>query len=69
MPANSIRIASASEGTMIRWLANRGQTSRLYILGPCVYIAECDGRSYEATTALKALRKLCREVKKQDGKA
>lgn len=71
MPANSIRIASASTDSLMKWLAKNGNTPIL-IGGINDYTAKAWAPGHIQVTAsspVAALRKLCREVKKQEGKA
>ena len=76
MPANSIRIASASEGTLLKWLKGlRVYTEisvKLNMHEGEPWIATAWDRYHDTgfiqggKTPLAALRKLCREVRKQE---
>lgn len=69
MPANTIRIASASTDTMLKWLEEFRVRLWANSLGDW-FASTGDGMLLTtAKTPVAALRKLCREVKKQEGKA
>ena len=69
MPANSIRIASASEGTMLKWLRSAGYRPLVCANYETGWRALAGALFAEGPTPVAALRKLCREVVKQEGKA
>lgn len=70
MPANStIRIASASTDTMLKWLRSIGYRPLVCANYETGWRALAGALYAEGTSPVAALRKLCREVKKQEGKA